>query len=83
MGALLGLAVRNLLRNRWRTALPAAALVVGVAVMVFLQAFMDGFVHSLVADAVHARMGAIQVHRKRNRGGAGGVGHGRHVVRAA
>ena len=64
MRTFLGLAVRNLLRNRWRSALPAVALTVGVALVVFLQAFIDGFVRSLVQDAVQARMGAIQVHKK-------------------
>lgn len=60
---LLALAARNLLRNRWRTGLPAVALAAGVCVMVFLQAFVHGFVEALVRSTVHAKIGAIQVYR--------------------
>ena len=56
-------AVRNLQRNRRRTLLSALAVVVGVAAAVFMRGFVNGFVLNNLDDAVHAKAGAIQIHK--------------------
>src|SRR5688572_20141351 len=61
--ALLKLAVRNLRRNRRRTAITLVAMVVGVTGMVALRAFINGQQEVIVENIVKGRIGALQVHK--------------------
>ena len=61
---LLSLAARNLARNRRRTAIALAALVVGVGAMVSLRGFLNGLQNMFLENTVHGQLGAVQVHRK-------------------
>lgn len=58
------IAVRNVLRNRRRTLITLAALVVGVGVMVSIRGVLNGMQTSLVDNVVEGQTGALQVHRK-------------------
>jgi putative ABC transport system permease protein len=64
MWTLLSLAVRNILRNKSRTALTLGAIGFGVLMTLFLGGFAQGFINMLVDDTVKGRCGAMQVHRK-------------------
>jgi putative ABC transport system permease protein len=61
--ALLKLAVRNLKRNRRRTAITLVAMVVGVSVMVFLRGFINGQQEVILENIVKGRIGGVQVHK--------------------
>ncbi len=61
--ALLKLAGRNLLRNRRRTAITLAAMIIGVGVMVVLRGFISGQQKVIVENIIDGRLGAVQVHR--------------------
>ncbi len=61
--ALTQLAVRNLKRNRRRTAITLLAMIVGVGVMVCLRGFINAQQASMVENIVQGRLGAVQVHR--------------------
>lgn len=63
MGRLIGIALRNVLRNKWRSAVSMIALFIGVGAVVFLQGFTNGFLKAMIEDAVFAKVGAIQIHR--------------------
>jgi putative ABC transport system permease protein len=63
MIALLRMALRNLTRNRRRTGVTLAALVLGVAAVIVLRGLSDGFVQMTLREVVLARTGAIQIHR--------------------
>lgn len=58
------LALRNVLRNRRRTLITLAALLVGVGVMVSIRGLMNGFQRSMVEAVVSGQTGALQVHKK-------------------
>ncbi len=60
---ILRLAARNLLRNRRRTAVTLAGLILGVAAALLLQGFIAALLGFLGAAVVDARLGAIQVHK--------------------
>lgn len=62
--ALFKLAARNLRRNRRRTAITLAALIIGVGVMVVLRGFINGQQVSILENIVQGRIGAVQVHKK-------------------
>ena len=62
--ALLRLAVRNLGRNRRRTALTLGALVFGVAAVVGVKGFLKGFQGTIVENQLQGLVGEVQVHRK-------------------
>ncbi len=61
---LLGLATRNLRRNRRRTAISLAALVVGVGAMVALRGLVNGQQRIILENSVLGHLGAVQVHRE-------------------
>jgi putative ABC transport system permease protein len=63
-GTFLRLAVRNVRRNRSRTALTLAAIGFGVLMTIFLGAISQGFTNLFTDDAMKDRTGALQVHRK-------------------
>ncbi|MDY7226782.1 ABC transporter permease [Hyalangium rubrum] len=60
---LLALATRNLMRNRRRTAISLAALVVGVGAMVVLRGLVNGQQRIILENIVYGQLGAVQVHR--------------------
>lgn len=61
---LLALATRNLLRNRRRTAIALAALVVGVGGMVVLRGLVNGQQRIILENIVLGQLGAVQVHHE-------------------
>ena len=61
---LLALATRNLLRNRRRTAIALAALVVGVGGMVVLRGLVNGQQRIILENIVQGQLGAVQVHHE-------------------
>ncbi|MBN1204299.1 MAG: ABC transporter permease [Myxococcaceae bacterium] len=60
---LLALATRNLMRNRRRTAIALAALVVGVGAMVALRGLVNGQQRLILENIVFGQLGGVQVHR--------------------
>lgn len=63
MFSLLQIAIRNVLRNKRRTAITLAALLIGVSVMVSIRGTLNGLQRSLVQNVVNGQTGALQVHR--------------------
>jgi putative ABC transport system permease protein len=61
--AILKLAVRNLRRNRRRTAITLVAMVIGVGVMVMLRGFINAQQVAILTNVINGRLGAVQVHR--------------------
>lgn len=64
MNRFLSMAFRNVNRNRRRSAITLAAILLGVAMVILLTGFAEGFADLMTADVVEGRTGAIQVHRK-------------------
>lgn len=64
MRRLFSLAVRNVLRNRRRTLVTLAALVVGVGGVVCVRGLVDGLQRASIETAVLGQTGAVQVHKK-------------------
>jgi ABC-type lipoprotein release transport system permease subunit len=56
------LALRNLLRNRWRSALTLAAVAVAVGLMVWTLGMYDGWIDEMVRGTTAVETGQIQVH---------------------
>jgi ABC-type lipoprotein release transport system permease subunit len=56
------LALRNLLRNRWRSALTLAAVAVAVGLMVWTLGMYDGWMDEMVRGTTSVETGQIQVH---------------------
>lgn len=61
---LLGLALRNLTRNKRRTFITALAIILGAVAIVFLRGFGNGFLTNLIETNVLSKVGAVQVFRK-------------------
>ena len=61
--AILVLALRNVARNRKRTALTVVALVLGTTVTIFIRAVLTGVDEGMRNEAIATSTGAIQVHR--------------------
>src|SRR5262245_34061928 len=57
------LAARNLFRNRRRTALSLAALIVGVGANIALRGFVTGQQRMIIDNFVEGQLGPVQVHR--------------------
>ena len=55
------LAVRNLLRNRWRSGLTLAGVAVAVGLMVWTLAFYEGWIDAMVRGATAVETGQVQV----------------------
>ncbi len=64
LGRLLRIAARNVRRSPRRAFLPGTAIALGIALVVFLAAFFDGFKALIMRRSVEASVGAVQVHRK-------------------
>jgi putative ABC transport system permease protein len=63
MNALLSMAVRNVLRNKRRTLITLAALMVGVGAVGTIRGILNGLQQSIITGTVEGTLGAIQVHR--------------------
>lgn len=61
--ALMKLAVRNLRRNRRRSLITLAALILGVTALVGFRGFMIGMRHMILENQMLGTLGAVQVHR--------------------
>ncbi len=57
------LAARNLVRNRRRSLLAGATVIVGVAAILFCKAYVDGLERLILDFVIDAREGAMQVQR--------------------
>lgn len=55
------LALRNLLRNRWRTVLTMGGVAAGVALLIWMNAYMAGFQDEIIRGATAAESAQIQV----------------------
>jgi putative ABC transport system permease protein len=64
MSRLPRLAVRNVARNKRRSAITLLAVLVGVAMVLLLRGVAEGFFDVMVENVVKGRTGALQVHRK-------------------
>jgi ABC-type lipoprotein release transport system permease subunit len=64
MKLLLKLAWRNMFRNKRRTFLTAIAIGVGLASMIFFDAYMIGTLNNVVHSAIASFPGQVQIHRK-------------------
>jgi putative ABC transport system permease protein len=62
--ALLKLALRNLQRNKKRTAITLVALVVGVGAMVGVRGFINGFRGMIIENQAKGLLGSVQVHKR-------------------
>ena len=58
----LKLGLRNLLRNRWRSALTLAAVAVAVGVMVWTLGFYEGWIQQLIRGATAVKTTQVQIH---------------------
>lgn len=58
----LRLGLRNLARNRWRSALTLAAVGVAVALMVWTLALYEGWIAQMVRGATAVETGQVQIH---------------------
>jgi ABC-type lipoprotein release transport system permease subunit len=58
---ILRLALRNLLRNRWRTLLTAGGITLSVAVMVWMLGLMDGLISEMARGATVVDSGQVLV----------------------
>ena len=63
MSRLPRLAARNVARNRRRSRITLAAILLGVAAAVLLRGVNGGFVDFMIRDVVETRTGALQIHR--------------------
>jgi putative ABC transport system permease protein len=63
MHALLSMAARNVQRNRRRTLITLAALVIGVAAVGTIRGVLNGLQASIISGTVEGSLGALQVHR--------------------
>lgn len=58
----LKLALRNLLRNRWRSGLTLAAIAVAVGLMVWTIGMYDGWIEEMIRGTTSVETGQVQVH---------------------
>jgi putative ABC transport system permease protein len=63
MGTLFRIALRNVARNRRRTLITLAALLVGVGAAVVTRALMNGLQRAMVTNITASLTGAVQVHK--------------------
>jgi len=63
MWTLVRIAFRNVVRNRRRTLITLAAILVGVGVMVTIRGFLNGLQGALISGVVDGQTGALQIHR--------------------
>ena len=58
------LALRNLARNRWRSALTAGGIAVAVALLIWSDGMTEAFVIQMAQSATAAELGDAQIHRR-------------------
>ena len=63
MNPLLSMAFRNVLRNRRRTLITLAAVVIGVAAVGIIRGVLNGLQDSIVRMTIDGSLGALQIHR--------------------
>lgn len=63
MRTLVSMATRNVWRNRRRTLITLAALVVGVTAVGTIRGILNGLHQSIITGTVEGSLGALQVHR--------------------
>jgi len=56
--------LRNLARNRWRSALTVGGIAVSVAFMVWILGFMEGWMGEMVRGATAVETGQVQIHTR-------------------
>lgn len=61
---LLRLAFRNLTRNRRRTLLSLAAIMIGIGALISFRGFVNGQRRMMLSGMIDGSLGALQVHRK-------------------
>ena len=61
---MLGLAFRNVLRNRRRSAITVSSVAIGLAAMTFMWGFIDGMNRQMVENTTRFFAGDVQVHLK-------------------
>ena len=64
MWSLVPIALRNVARNKRRTALTLAALLIGVGVMVGVRGVINGLQRSMVESVALGQTGGLQIHKK-------------------
>ncbi len=64
MFTLIGLAFRNVLRNKGRAGFTVGAIAFGVMMTLMLGSFVIGLGNAMIDDVVNGKVGALQVHRK-------------------
>ncbi len=62
MSSLTSLAARNVARNRRRSLVSLAAILLGVTAVLVVRGFIDGFTRLMVDDLVQGKTGALQIH---------------------
>ncbi len=60
----LKIALRNILRNKFRSLLTIAAIAIGFASLVFIRAFVDGSHYQMIENYTDLLSGHIQIHAK-------------------
>jgi ABC-type lipoprotein release transport system permease subunit len=60
---ILKLAARNLLRNTWRSGLTAGGIAVAVGLLIWSNAFIEGYMADMIEGATAVELGQVQVHR--------------------
>ena len=63
MNPLLSMAFRNVLRNRRRTLITLAALMIGVAAVGTIRGVLNGLQDSIIRGTIEGTLGALQIHR--------------------
>ncbi|MBL8910766.1 MAG: ABC transporter permease [Archangium sp.] len=63
MSPLLSMAIRNVTRNRRRTAITLAALAIGVTAVGSIRGILNGLQGAMIRGTVEGTVGAIQVHK--------------------
>jgi putative ABC transport system permease protein len=63
MHPLLSMAIRNVTRNRRRTAITLSALIIGIAAVGTIRGILNGLQSAIIKGTTEGTTGAIQVHR--------------------
>ena len=61
---LVKLAWRNIFRNKRRTLIAATAIGIGLAALIFIDAFMIGMKENMIRTATASFLGEAQIHRQ-------------------
>ena len=64
MNTFLKIALRNVLRNKYRSAITISAIAFGLCALIFLKGFIDGANHQMVSNYTDILIGHIQINSK-------------------